>query len=293
VFGVRPRLGRVFRPDEAASQDAIVVSDAFWRTHFRGRENIGDASVTLGGRTYAIVGVMPPRFGLTPVPVDGWLPFMSDGDMREARLSFLTVRTKPGFTPASLEAPLKEIATTVVQRFGMTGMQVAFRPWPLRPDVLQLSEYDKAMIAAALGILLISCANVSTLMLARGLSRERDSALRLSLGATRAIIVQDVLAEVAIVSALGCALGMLAAVWGFSALAAATPPEMAWLGITEPSWSWRVLAGSAGAALVSAGLAGLLPALQAARVDPAGPLKDSSGTTTGRARLRFRALVIA
>jgi putative ABC transport system permease protein len=293
VLGVRPRLGRVFRDDERAGQNAIVVSDAFWRSRFRDRSEIGDASVRFGDRSYSIIGVMPPRFGITPVPVDIWLPFPYDLAMHDARYGLLTIRAARGLSATALQDRLNAFAATVATRLGMTGSPVSFRAWPLRPDVLQLSEYHKAMIAAALGILLISCANVSTLMLARGVSRERDSALRLSLGATRAVIVQDVLAEVAIVTALGCATGLLAAVWGFSALAAATPPEMAWLGITEPSWSWRVLAGSVGAALVSAALAGVLPALQAARVDPAGPLKESAGTTTGRARLRFRALVIA
>ncbi|MFI5233746.1 MAG: ABC transporter permease [Gemmatimonadales bacterium] len=293
VVGVRPRLGRVFRDDERAGQNAIVVSDQFWRSRFRDRREIGDASVRLGDRTYAIIGVMPPRFGITPVPTDAWLPFPSDGAMHDAPYGYLTVRAKLGLSTTDLQESLNSFARTVAKRIGMTSPPIAFRAHPVRPDVLQLSDYHKAMLAAALGILLISCANVAALMLARGLSRERDSALRLSLGATRRIIVADVFAEVAIVTALGCVLGLLAAVWGFSALAAATPPEMAWLGITEPAWSWRVLAGAFGAALASAALAGVLPALQASRVDPAGPLKDSAGTTTGRARMRFRVLVIA
>lgn len=293
VLGVRPRLGRVFRPDEQGSQNAIIVSDGFWRAHFKNRATIGDASVTLGGQAYAIVGVMPPRFDITPVPVDAWLPFASPGAMRENRFGYLTVRIRPGLAAESLLRPLSGAAELVTKTFATGGSAVSFRARPVRPDVLQLSEYHRAMIAAALGILLISCANVSALMLARGLSRQRDSALRLSLGATRGIIVRDVLAEVAIVTGLGCVIGMLAAYWGFSALAAATPPEMAWLGITEPSWSWRVLAGTFGAALVAAALAAILPALQAARIDPAEPLKESSGTTTGRARMRFRVLVIA
>ena len=293
VLGVRPRLGRVFRSDERAAQNAIIVGDRFWRSRFRDRTEIGDASVTFGDRTYTIIGVMPPRFGISPIPIDAWLPFPSDAAMHDARYGYLTVRTSPGLPREALQEPLNAFAKAVASRFGLVGLPIAFQPWPVRPDVLQLSDYHKAMLAAALGSLLIACANVSALMLARGLSRERDSALRLSLGATRGVIVRDVFAEVLIVTALGCVLGLLAAVWGFSALAAATPPEMAWLGITEPSWSWRVLGSAFGAALASAALAGVLPALQASRVDPAGPLKDSAGTTTGRARMRFRVLVIA
>lgn len=292
VLGVRPRLGRVFRNDEQGSQNAIVVSDEFWRSRFKDRQAIGDASVTLGDRTYTVVGVMPPRFDINPVLVDAWLPFPSEGAMRAAQYGYLTVRTRPGLSAYSLQAPLNSMSELVTKTFAISGSAVSFRTWPLRPDVLQLSDYHKAMIAAALGILLISCANVSALMLARGLSRQRDSALRLSLGATRGILVHNVFAEVAIVTGLGCVLGLLAAVWGFSAIAAAAPPEMARLGLTEPSWSWRVLAGTFVAALIAAALAGILPALQASRIDPAEPLKESAGTTTGRARMRFRALVI-
>ena len=287
VVGARPRLGRTFREEERRAQNAIVVSDAFWRSRFKDRTEIGDASVTIGDRTYAIIGVMPPGFSPSPAPADAWLPFQSD----DAAFGALIVRARPGLTAADLQAPLKSIAA-IAQQFARAGASVSFVAWPMRPDVLQLSDYHKAMIAAALGILLISCANVSALTLARGLSRRRDTALRLSLGATRGVIVRDVLAEVAIVTGLGCVAGVLAAVWGFSALAASAPPEMAWLGLTDPSWSWRVLGGAFGAAIMSAAVAGILPALQASRVDPSEPLKESSGTTTGRATTRFRVLVI-
>ncbi len=288
VLGVRPRLGRTFREEDRRAQNTIVVSDAFWRSRFKDRSEIGDATVTFDDRTYTIIGVMPAGFSPSPAPADAWLPFGSDA----APYGALIVRAKSGLTAADLQSPLKSIAAAA-QQFIRAGASVSFVAWPLRPDVLQLSEYHKAMIAAALGILLISCANVSALMLARGLSRRRDAALRLSLGATRGVIVRDVLAEVAIITGVGCLAGVLAAVWGFSALAAAAPPEMAWLGLSEPSWSWRVLGGAFGAAIVSAALAAVLPALQASRVDPAEPLKESAGTTTGRGRTRFRVLVIA
>lgn len=293
VLDVRPRLGRVFRPDEPVSQNTVVVSDALWRSRFRDRSTIGDATITLGDRTYSVIGVMPPNFGKDPAAIDAWLPFPTAGAMHEPFFGWLTIRAAPGLSAATLRAPLKSVARTVSKEFATGGPEISFVAWPLRPDPLRLSNYHDAMIGAAVGILIIACANVSALMLARGLSRRRDSALRLSLGATRAVLVRDVFAEVSILTALGCAAGLLAAVWGFSALAAATPPEMAWLGLTEPSWSWRVFAGAFAAALLAAVFAGVLPALQAAHTDPAEPLKESSGTTTGRSRTRFRVLVVA
>ena len=292
VLGVRPRLGRVFRPDEMGTQNVAVISDALWRSRFRGRRAIGDAAITLGDRTYAVIGVMPPNFEQAPVPEDVWLPFPSAGAMSEAAFGFVTVRVKSGLRAEALRAPLKSLAEKLTKQFGTPGSEISFRMFSLRPDPLQLSEYHAAMIGAAVGILLIACANVAALMLARGLGRQRNSALCLSLGATRAILVRDVFAEVAILTGLGSAVGLLAAGWGISAFSAAIPQQIAWLGLIDPSWSWRVFAGAFGAALVSAALAGVLPALQAARVDPAEPLKESSGTTTGRARSRFRALVV-
>jgi len=292
VLGVRPRMGRVFSSDDIGSQSTVVISNALWRSRFRNRDAIGDASITLGDRTYAVIGVMPPNFDRSLMPFDLWLPFASEGAMR-ASFGWLTIRAQPGLSADALRAPLKSVAETVMKQYATGGSTISFLPWPLRPDPLRLGDYHTAMLGAALGILLIACANVSALMLARGLGRQRDSALRLSLGATRAILVRDVFAETTILTGIGCAVGLLAAVWGFSALTAATPPEMARLGLTEPSWSWRVFAGAFGAALASAALAGVLPALQISRIDPAEPLKENAGTTTGRARSRFRVLVVA
>jgi putative ABC transport system permease protein len=293
VLGVRPRLGRVFTPDEMGTQNVAVVSDAVWRSRFRGRRAIGDAAITLGDRTYAVIGVMPPNFEQSPLPTDVWLPFPSEGAMRGQAFGFLTIRVKPGVSAEALRLQLKSLSNELTKRFAAPGTEISVFARPLRPDPLRLSAYHAAMIGAALGILLIACANVSALMLARGLGHQRDSALRLSLGASRAVLVRDVLTEVAILTGLGCAVGLLAARWGLSALSAAVPPEMASLGLTDLSWSWRVFAGAFGAALASAGLAAILPSLQASRIDPAEPLKESSGTTTGRARARFNGLVVA
>ncbi len=287
----KPRLGRLFRPDEAAQQNVAVVSDAFWKHSFRNRSSIGDATVTFGDRTYTIVGVMPPNSDQL-IPVDAWLPFESDGAMRAAH-GWITIRTARGLATAARDAQLSIFAKALTTRYAAPGWTISARTFPLKPDPLQLTNYHTAMLGAAVLILIIGCANVSSLMLARGITRTRDSAIRLSLGASRSVLVRDVIAEVIMLSVGGAAVGLVAANWGFSALAAAQPPQMAWLGLTEPSWSWRVFTASVGAALVSAAIASLLPAWQASRVDPAEPLKEGSGTTTGRVKSRFRPLVIA
>ncbi|HLA89760.1 MAG TPA: FtsX-like permease family protein [Gemmatimonadaceae bacterium] len=163
----------------------------------------------------------------------------------------------------------------------------------VNPDPLRLQTYQGAMVGAALSILLIACGNVAALMLARGVRRRRDQALRLALGASRRTLVADVIAEVTLLTVAGAAAGVLLAFWGLKAFTVSIPEELIWRGFTEPEWSGRVFAMTVIAVLASVLVASLFPAWQAARTHPAEPLKDNAGTTTGRAGSRFRALVVA
>jgi predicted permease len=163
----------------------------------------------------------------------------------------------------------------------------------LRPDPLTLRDFHRAMIGAALCILLIACANVSALMLSRGTVRRRDYALRLALGATRGDIAREVIFEVGALAAIGCVTGAIVAAWAVGLMTRATPVEMKWMGFVEPQWSVRVLGLSAVAVIIAVAVAGGIPAWQASRTDPAGTLKDSSGGNTSRMNTRFRFLVMA
>jgi putative ABC transport system permease protein len=149
------------------------------------------------------------------------------------------------------------------------------------------------MIGAAICVLLIACANVAALMLARGMVRTRDYALRLALGASRAEVAREVIVEVAVLAVVGCIAGALIATWAVGAITRATPVELHWQGFAQPQWSVRVFGLSSLAVLVSIAIAGGIPAWQASRTDPMGPLKESGGGTIGRAGTRFRWLVMA
>jgi predicted permease len=163
----------------------------------------------------------------------------------------------------------------------------------LRPDPLALHDENRAMIGAAICVLLIACANVAALMLARGMVRRRDYALRLALGASRGEIAREVIVEVAVLATVGCVAGALIASWAVGLITRATPAQLHWQGFAQPQWSVRVLGLSALAVLVSIAIAGGFPAWQASRTDPMGSLKESSGGSTGRAGTRFRWLVMA
>lgn len=158
-------------------------------------------------------------------------------------------------------------------------------------DPLRIDEMTWLLVGAAVAVLLIACGNLANLVLSRGLARQNELAVRLSLGATRRHIVAGVLAECLVVAVLGAALGILAAAWGFSMLRA-NMPERIPTGALVITTSWRVIAMSSGAAVLSALLFGLLPALRLSDVELARHIKEHSGSTTGRRRGRFSLLVV-
>ncbi|MEA3247917.1 MAG: ABC transporter permease [Gemmatimonadota bacterium] len=290
LLGTTPRLGRLFSEADHASEDVAVVSDKVWRRDFSSRAAIGDATVRVDDRVYRIVGVLRPGTDRSLTP-DVYVAAPN----RPAGWPWLLVRLKPGVTVAEFQPRLKEMNERLSKLYSRApkdrGIGAYIRS--LRPDPLAVRDFHRAMVGAAACILLIACANVAALMLARGLARKRDYALRLALGARPLEIGREVIIEVGILALLGCVAGVLVTSWFVGLIGGAMPPEMEWQGFLQPQWSWRVLALSAGAVIVSVGVAGGFPAWMAARTDPAGPLKEGSGSTTGRAGTRFRWLVIA
>ncbi|HEV8411288.1 MAG TPA: FtsX-like permease family protein, partial [Gemmatimonadaceae bacterium] len=166
------------------------------------------------------------------------------------------------------------------------------RLYSLRPDPLALQDYHRAMIGAAVCVLLIACANVAALMLARGMARSRDYAVRLALGASPSEVAREVIVEVGILAIVGCVAGAIVASWAVGLITRATPAELQWQGFVAPQWSVRVFALSALAVIVSIAVSGGYPAWRASRTDPAGPLKDGGAGAIGRAGTRFRWLVM-
>jgi predicted permease len=306
LLGARPQLGRLPTPGEAGAGQIAVVSDGIWRRGFGNRRSIEGATITIHDQQYRVVAVLPnvATFPGTQPP-DVWVPDPTgDGDdariptdrpMSIAAMGMPVIRIRGGLadtlaTQARLQA--------ILQRWTRVYAQPNEPPFSgrlesLRPDPLELKDFHRAMVGAAVCVLLIACANVAALMLARGMVRRRDYALRLALGAGRGEIAREVVVEVAVLAAVGCVLGAMVATWVVGLITRTMPAEMHWMGFVQPQWSYRVLALGALAVLVSISLAGGIPAWQASRTDPMGPLKDSGGGTTGRAGTRFRWLVMA
>jgi hypothetical protein len=163
----------------------------------------------------------------------------------------------------------------------------------MRADPMKLTEIHLAMLGASLAVLLIACANLANLMLARGLSKRREIALRLAIGASRSAVVSQMFVESTILTVGGALLGALASVWGVWVVGARVPSDMWWFGVVLPQLSWRVFALSLLAAAGAAVLFGLLPAIRVANaVSLDEPLKDGAGTT-GRVRHRYSALAVS
>ena len=287
VVGVRPRLGRAFAEDEASKGNSAIVSDNLWRTQFQDRRMIGKAELTIGDQLYSIVGVMPAGMNVGgQYDTDVWVP-RAPGDTISYGLP--TMHLRPGVARAAAEAQLAAVARQFTNNYHAESRPYWFRLEALRRDPKSLGGGYYALLAVAVSILAIGCANIATLMLARALARRRELALRLSLGAsTRALVVAQ-LAESAVLAAAGGVAGLVFALWGLAAVSHYTSGNLSWLASIAPKWSWRFFGLSLGASAVVALLTGMLPAWHAARIQPMEPLKESSGGNTppGWRRVRF------
>jgi putative ABC transport system permease protein len=307
MLRMSPDRGRLPAAADAIVGNVAVVGSALWRREFNGRAHVEGTTLAINGRTYSIIGVMPDRASLLSYDktADIWIPDRDDAATAGNRLLFVRVaahqraisdfpiKTWPNETK-DIQSQLAALArrwTSLYAHPGEKPFQAVISS--LRPDPLQLQDFHKAMIGAAICVLIIACANVAALMLARGMVRRRDYALRLALGARRSEIAREVIVEVAVLAIAGCAAGGIIATWAVGVLTRTIPDELHWQGFVQPQWSVRVLALSALAVIVSIALAGGFPAWQASRTDPMQPLKESGGGTTGRAGTRFRWLIMA
>jgi putative ABC transport system permease protein len=291
VLGLRPRVGRLPSAAESSQANVAVVSDALWRRRYDNRARTEGATLSIGDRQYSIIGVLPPNSAFAAEwSVEVWIP---DPAPDKGGPGDVLIRASDKASKDLLQSQLNLLC----QRWTRHYLNASDRPFAphlisLRPNPLDLQDYHRAMIGAAICVLLIACANVAALMLARGMIRRRDYALRLALGAGRAEIAREVLVEVGVLALVGCVAGATVATWAVGLFTGATPEHILWT-LPAPQWSLRVFALSAVAVIVSIGIAGGFPAWIASRTDPMAPLKESGGGTTGRAGTRFRWLVIA
>jgi predicted permease len=305
VLGIAPQLGRAFTEQEGTpGNDAVaVVSHDLWVQRFGGRTDIVGKDVRLDGQTLQIVGVMPAGFGFPNRIVQVWVPYAftpqeASDTGRGNEFSISIGRLKPGATLAQLNSELGVIVRRVADRLpsiqdavtvaGFTGKA---QPWR-QAEVGNLSQLLLVLQATVLAVLLIACANLANLQLARLTSRRRELALRTTLGATRAQLLRLVLLEALVLSAVGAGVGLVVA-YGGLALVRTLGLDRANQGYTF-GFDLRVLGFAAAIAIIAALGAGLLPALGVIRTSTAGIAHDAGRRTAGSrtARATRGALVV-
>ena len=298
LLGVQPTVGRLFRPeeDQPGRTDSAILSYPLWRRIGADRA-IAGKTVRLDDKSYTVVGVMPPGFRIMDSPADLWIPLgMDPGDARMVhRRSFVVIAAlRPGVTVSQVRAEMDALGDRLEQ-----ADPVLNRGW--RPSVFPLSEelsgsFEKPLevLLGAVGfLLLMACANVANLLLARGAARRREIAIRMAMGARRGRIAGQLLLESLTLSLAGGALGLLLA-WAAIALVRdfgpTTMPRLA-----DAQLDWRLFLFALGASVVTGILFGLAPAIQTSDATlNSALLQDGRGRTTSRSgRLLRNALVTA
>jgi putative ABC transport system permease protein len=303
ALGVRPLLGRTFQrgEDEAARSQVVVLRHAFWKTRFGGDPHIVGKQLLLDDKPFEVVGVMPEDFEFPYGGAEMWVPFVFEPQMAQdhgGHYLRVLAMLQPGVTLEQANAELEAISKRVQQQFPKESGHIAYGVGLNEHYTRGSRTALPAMIGSALFVLLIACANVANLLLARASTRRKEMAVRLALGASRWRLMRQVLTESVLLALVGGALGCILAIWGIEGISKGIPPGMSKF---IPGWnhfelSYTVLAFTAALSVLTGILFGLAPAWQATRTSVNQTLKEAGGRGAqgkgGRSRLRG-ALVVA
>jgi putative ABC transport system permease protein len=303
VFGVKAQMGRTYTAaeDRPGTPKVVVISDGLWKRRFGGDPAIVGRNIILSGEPYTVVGVLTRAFQPDP-PSDVWIPLQPDpNSTNQGHYLVATGRLKPGVTLDQAKAQLKVIG----ERF-----RAQYPDWMGKEEGVGARTLQEAtvgnmrtsllvLVGAVCFVLLIACANVANLLLARATGRQREIAIRSAIGAGRARIIGQLLTESVVLSICGGVIGLLLGSVGVRALLAVSPgnvprvEQLAGGSALASALDWRVVFFTFGVALITGILFGLVPALQVSRADLNSTLKEGSGRSgTGLRHNRMRSFLV-
>jgi putative ABC transport system permease protein len=297
ILGITPMLGRGFRPEEDAPAAELVVllSHSLWQSRFGGDEAVLDRRIVLGETPATVIGVMPP---------DTLFPFLSDLDVfvplridrstscgRDCVNLRVVARLKAGVSIERARADIEAVAARLERDYPEENRGVGVNLLALHEQVVgKIRPALLALLGAVSFVLLIACANVASLMLARALEREKEVATRMAMGASRPRLVRQLLTESLLLALAGATLGVVIALWGVDVLLALVPGGFPRLG--EVTVDGRVLGFTVAIAAATALLFGLVPALRGSRPNLHRSLKEGARGSTGGGTQRFRNVLV-
>jgi predicted permease len=308
LLGARPALGRIFQPEEDTGEKAttVILSYGLWQKRYGGDPNVLGRALTLNGASYTVVGVMSQDFslGYEVVPTVGsveqadlLLPLpMTAADFNEQgdENYNIVARLKPGVNIKQAQAELDADVRGLEQQYPdhyPPSRRFSFSVRPLLEQVVGDVRPALLVLLGAVGcVLLIACANVANLMLARAAAREREMAIRTALGAGRWRVVRQLLTESALLALAGGALGLLVAIWSLDGLRWLNPGNIPRL--HDIRIDGRVLAFTFIAALITGVLFGLVPALRSSRINLSDSLKEGGRSLVASGNHRLRNLLV-
>jgi predicted permease len=297
VLGVRPMPGRMFTDEEDRSgKNVVLLSYGLWQSRYGRDPGIIGRSILMDGAKTTVIGILPLGFVLPERNTQFLLPTHFTPQMWSNRHShFLTVvaRLKPGITLARAQSDMTVIARRLAEQYPDTNKQLGAVVVPMKEQIVGNTGTALLVLLAAAGcVLLIACANVANLLLAKAAAREREMAIRTALGAGRGRLIRQMVTESVLLAVLGGALGLLLASLSMQVLVALIPAGLP--GVNTLTVDGRLLAFTVGVALLTGVVFGLVPALHGTHLTVGEKLKEGGRSGVGGASRRFRdALVVA